>query len=158
MSTIIGVRHTRMWTLRWTPFKFYSKLDKKVQVRCMEVCTFFFFELFLCSAHVISSIKFIKTSYGTGGCYIHYEREVMSEDVTAPPRARLGTLTSTLDAHATGFPPRSSPSAVVLSFVVCWLSCEPSVPTSTLRVRPHPLTRGRARGEVGRAARVVCRG
>jgi len=52
------------------------------------------------------------------GCYIHYEREVISEDVVIPPREWLETL----HVHATRFPPRSSPSEVV-SFVVGSLVC-----------------------------------
>ena len=75
------------------------------------------------------------------GYYIHYERELMSEDIAVPSRERslsssrtqpfllknvadppqeqLETPTSTLDVRATMFLPRSSPSRVTLSFVVC---------------------------------------
>ena len=43
-------------------------------------------------------------SYGTGKDTKYIITVVMMEDIATPPQEWLGTPTSTLDTHATGFP------------------------------------------------------
>jgi hypothetical protein len=51
----------------------------------------FFLELFLC-AHVTKSVNFINELWYRKGCYVHYEKEVILEDIVPPPRECMGTL------------------------------------------------------------------
>jgi hypothetical protein len=117
VSTIIYVRHTRMWTFHWTLFKFIlsQKKGKGVYKLLEEYICILFQAL---SVLVWLTVNILLIGYDTvqeRGYYIHYEREVMLEDV-ATPRERLEIPTRSMP---TGFqlPTRPSPSTIRWNWV-----------------------------------------
>jgi len=115
-STIIYVRHTRMWTFRcWTSFKFILSQKKVRGIQLIRRVHMYSFSNSFCT-RVTDNEHFIdRLLYSTGKDTIHIMREVMLEDV-ASPRQRLETPTTSMP---TGFqlPTRPSPSAVRWNWV-----------------------------------------
>jgi len=60
-------------------------------VRCIAVYSYFSNSFY---AYIISIVKFVKTYVRATakGCYIHFKRQAMLEDVAIPPRELLETL------------------------------------------------------------------
>jgi len=97
-----------MQTFHQPSFKNHSKVEKMGGVHT-RVYMYFFLELFP-RAHVTCNkqCKFNNKLWYRKGCYVHYERGVILEDIAPPPHERLGPLRCL--CHRV--PTRSSPSAV----------------------------------------------
>jgi len=138
VSTIICATHPDV-DLPLDFVQIYSKSKKgRGAYNLLEeyICNMYSFSNSFCT-RVIDSEHFIDRLWYRKGYDIHYEREVMFEDVATPPQERLETPTTSMP---TGFqlPTRPSPSAVRWRWVVyagVWLKTVEAVgPTRWDRV------------------------